>query len=351
MLENEYEGLDEMFKSGLESSRMSPPPGVWEGVSASIAGTGAGVGTGIGIFGKVILGVAVSAGLGVGAYFYVQGEKEKPQMPKENKQEIAAAPATVQEEVQADPVKPIEKPHAPTVMYVVPDIATNDRPRDEVWPGEKEIDNPYYGMKTTEPVNYYPEPDFAGETNIAPCGHKASISMSKLADDRYLFTLNFPEKASNITWYVNGVAEYAGEVNSRSLDKVFTDAAGSTFAVKAKIRSGNCWDSAVQQVKVVVPEPPKEPSRFAMPYNFFSPDGDGLNEYFEIEIANHELFDLNIYDQNKRQIFHSDSPDTHWTGKCGAKDCPAGTYLAVVNYRFKGETENRRKSMYVTLKR
>ncbi len=358
MQENEYEGLDEMFKSGLENSRISPPPGVWEGVAAGVAGTGAGVGAGIGIFSKVILGVAVSAGLGVGAYFYVQGQKEQPQLPKENKQEIVAAPAQ-QEDMQADPMKTIEdQPRkiefvAP-VVPIVRDEEAYGIGDDPEWIGGSK-DDPGYSQTTIERNTQVEEPIgiFEGANpgvSSTPCAHKASISSSQLADNRFLFTLNAPDNAGNITWYVNGVSEYAGEANSRSLDRTFTEA-GPTFAVMAKIRSGNCWDSAVERVKIVVPEEPKLPSLFAMPYNVITPNGDGLNDDLFLEIANQEYFELNVYDKNKVQVFRSTSPDARWTGKCGMNDCPVGTYLAVVKYRFKGESDFRVKRMYIKLTR
>lgn len=358
MQENEYEGLDELFKSGLENSRISPPPGVWEGVAASVAGTGAGVGAGIGIFSKVILGVAVSAGLGVGAYFFLESQKEQSQLPKENnRQEQVVVPAG-QEDLQTEPIKTMEdQPRKIEFVPVVP-IPRDEEDYDIADKGQRTTrgnDDPDYNQLLLDNHTQMEEPMGSPEgsnpgVSTSPCMHKANISSSQLADNRFLFTLSAPDNASNITWYVNGVSEYAGEANSRTLDKTFSDAAGLNFAVKAKIRTGNCWDSAVQQVKVVVPEEPKAPSLFDMA-NVLSPNGDGLNDYLSIKIENQDYFELNVHDQNNRPIFRSNSADVHWTGKCGMNDCPVGTYLAVVKYRFKGESDFRVKRMYITLTR
>ncbi len=68
-------------------------------------------------------------------------------------------------------------------------------------------------------------------------------------------------------------------------------------------------------------------------YNVFSPNGDGVNEYFEIE--NSERFPdmlVEIYSRWGDQLYSSVGYDggRRWDGTARGKDAPVGTYYYVI---------------------
>ncbi len=64
------------------------------------------------------------------------------------------------------------------------------------------------------------------------------------------------------------------------------------------------------------------------PYNVFTPDGDGMNDVFDIDIKGEVKYDLTIFNRWGEKVFDSKDSKTDWNGKAfntGAQ-CPAATY-------------------------
>ncbi|MCR9155269.1 MAG: gliding motility-associated C-terminal domain-containing protein [Croceimicrobium sp.] len=85
----------------------------------------------------------------------------------------------------------------------------------------------------------------------------------------------------------------------------------------------------------------------------FTPNGDNLNELFEVtpvcEVDGYlEHFDLRIFDKWGRKVFESQSPDVAWNGKNAEHK---GVYTYTIEYRFSSsrETKTRIKRGFVTL--
>lgn len=69
--------------------------------------------------------------------------------------------------------------------------------------------------------------------------------------------------------------------------------------------------------------------------NSFSPDGDGVNENFNIiPIFGYLVndFHMSIYDQNLQQVHQSDELYEGWNGKINGSDAPPGNYEYQVIY-------------------
>jgi gliding motility-associated-like protein len=64
-----------------------------------------------------------------------------------------------------------------------------------------------------------------------------------------------------------------------------------------------------------------------------SPNGDGINERFEIqhqcELKN---FSLRIFDQANRLVFSSQQPDQAWDGSLGGRPAPEGYYRYAISF-------------------
>ncbi len=61
--------------------------------------------------------------------------------------------------------------------------------------------------------------------------------------------------------------------------------------------------------------------------NAFSPNGDNVNDVFEIYAPNHEVVNLQIYNRWGAQIFSSAGPDFQWNGQIGSKKAEPGVYV------------------------
>ena len=89
------------------------------------------------------------------------------------------------------------------------------------------------------------------------------------------------------------------------------------------IETGNCVKTVVFNIIV------KEiPSPYAIP-NAFSPNGDGLNDIFEIKtIGLTSVKEFRVYNRWGETLF--ENPNSGWDGAFENKDQPTGTYLYYV---------------------
>lgn len=81
--------------------------------------------------------------------------------------------------------------------------------------------------------------------------------------------------------------------------------------------------------------------------NAFTPNGDGKNDFFKINISNYTSYDLKIFDRNGRIIFQSNNAENAWNGTFAGKKCNADSYYWTLNYKF--ENGNIEKKGTVTL--
>ncbi len=68
--------------------------------------------------------------------------------------------------------------------------------------------------------------------------------------------------------------------------------------------------------------------------NAFTPNGDGLNDYFFPVInCNINKYELYIYNRWGRLLFFSNKQDSKWDGKFNNNEVPDGVYYYIINYR------------------
>ncbi|MCU0435767.1 MAG: gliding motility-associated C-terminal domain-containing protein [Bacteroidia bacterium] len=76
------------------------------------------------------------------------------------------------------------------------------------------------------------------------------------------------------------------------------------------------------------------------PINVFSPDGDGVNDAFDIGTPSANGFDLHIYDRWGRLMFETTDPTVKWLGDFDQKASTEGVYYWVCTYEnCLGETQ------------
>ncbi len=73
--------------------------------------------------------------------------------------------------------------------------------------------------------------------------------------------------------------------------------------------------------------------------NVFSPDGDGINDFFRIIGQGLSNFDVEVYDRWGQMVFKSMNMNDQWNGTFNGKNMPTGTYVYKVKSSEFG-TEN-----------
>lgn len=76
-------------------------------------------------------------------------------------------------------------------------------------------------------------------------------------------------------------------------------------------------------------------------YNVISPNGDGKNDSWFVEIEEIAEYHLSIYDFKGQLVFESDKVNEHWNGENTRTGelCSTGKFAFVLNYRYKNETK------------
>jgi gliding motility-associated-like protein len=68
--------------------------------------------------------------------------------------------------------------------------------------------------------------------------------------------------------------------------------------------------------------------------NAFSPNGDGINDFWEIkDLYTYPTADVSVFDRNGQIIFHSIGYGTPWDGTIHGKPIPIGTYYYIINLK------------------
>lgn len=66
--------------------------------------------------------------------------------------------------------------------------------------------------------------------------------------------------------------------------------------------------------------------------NSFTPNGDSINDTFEVKYAHIKNYHLTVYNRWGETIFESKEPDIRWSGKVNGKAAPVGVYAYLVTY-------------------
>ncbi len=65
--------------------------------------------------------------------------------------------------------------------------------------------------------------------------------------------------------------------------------------------------------------------------NVFTPNGDGVNDYFEVTTDGTTVYEFTIFTRSGTRIYHSVSPRIFWDGKSlGGRELSEGIYYYVI---------------------
>ncbi|TVR78528.1 MAG: PKD domain-containing protein [Chitinophagaceae bacterium] len=84
--------------------------------------------------------------------------------------------------------------------------------------------------------------------------------------------------------------------------------------------------------------------------NIFSPNGDGINDEFEVFTGGVRTFYLSVFDRWGSKIFESEDPNISWNGKLNGIQVPQGVYVFYIRVTFQ-DGENISKKGSITLVR
>lgn len=111
--------------------------------------------------------------------------------------------------------------------------------------------------------------------------------------------------------------------------------AGGTYSVELTVSNdGGCSATTTQLISI--------DERIVVP-NVFSPDGDGINDFFTVTSGGLKTYALLIVNRWGNVVFESDNPSVHWDGTSNGKACEEGVYFydlkaasGTNEYAFKG---------------
>nr|MDQ3073716.1 gliding motility-associated C-terminal domain-containing protein [Bacteroidota bacterium] len=110
---------------------------------------------------------------------------------------------------------------------------------------------------------------------------------------------------------------------------------------------GGCSDTAVERIHI------SKNKAFVVNHNIITPNGDGFNETFDVDLRGHEYYQLIIRDKDGKVVFETNDQAHSWNGtyQNSGSPCPLGTYIYQVQYRYSGESRLYRDGGTITLER
>ncbi len=165
------------------------------------------------------------------------------------------------------------------------------------------------------------------------------------------FTNNsFYGNPSNLTYYWsfgNGgtVTTVANTTVTTPGTSTTYDAPG-TYTVMMVMQNGTCVDTAYRVIKVDIPSDMEVP-------NVFTPNGDGVNDYFIVHATNITEIECLIIDRWGVEMYNvsTDKGNIQWDGKTkGGKDAPTGTYYYTIKAKGKDDKTYEKKGFLTLLR-
>lgn len=144
------------------------------------------------------------------------------------------------------------------------------------------------------------------------------------------------EKLSAWTWNFND--GHYSNVEGSSTSRPFEEAGLYVVVLKVK-NNWDCLDTAIKTIEVL-------PDFHVYVPNAFTPNADGLNDFFFPVMRGVKRFSLQVFDRWGALIFSSNSPDNNWDGTYKGQACKQDVYnftLQVLNN--KGEEKEYKGSL------
>ncbi len=140
---------------------------------------------------------------------------------------------------------------------------------------------------------------------------------------------NYDDDQNNVSFtdITNGSTQwnwsFGDSTSSASQNPTHIYPGSGTYTVVLTVSNGTgCSGSAVKVIEIL--------GDIVIP-NVFSPNGDGINDFFKIKSNGLKTYDLVILNRWGERVFASSSAQDHWDGTQNGKRVPDGVYFYVLN--------------------
>ena len=283
--------IKELFREKLQSHEVMPGKGVWTNVSASLTNSAVATSSGVGAASllKVAAAVVGITGLGVATYFIVQEnqvsiEKELPtiSLKTEEIKETKELDSQNSQDIQTENVSsnaiipPVDVPFIDDTEFSSEDVAVEERNTD-ITSDETQ--------SAQEPLSINSETEESQET-VTSNGNESITEQAIIVEEPVIENVLTPTEP-----------EVVEPVQEEMED-----------------------ETIVEQEEVIT-----------LP-NVFTPNNDGVNDYFEIAISDKSDFQIIVINQSNSVVFQSNSVNFRWDGRLQSGDpAPAGNYVYFIS--------------------
>ena len=284
--------IKELFREKLQSHEVVPGKGVWANVSASITNSAVATSSGVGAASllKVAVAVVGITGLGVATYFLVQ----------ENETSVEKELSTISHKTEENKTE------------------------------TKEVDSQNVLDNKTE--------NASSNTIIPPIDvpiiDDTEFSSTEVAEEqRNVQISNEEPQAAQEPLSINSATEASEEIVTSENETITEAVIAYEPEIENEINTTEP-EVVVESVQEEIEEP-EEASIFeeeiTLP-NVFTPNNDGINDYFEIAISEKLDFQIIVINQLNAVVFQSTSVNFRWDGRLQSGDpAPPGNYVYFIS--------------------
>jgi large repetitive protein len=116
--------------------------------------------------------------------------------------------------------------------------------------------------------------------------------------------------------------------------------AGNYIITLVTESSEGCLDQIQKKVNVKMHEALYIPTGF-------TPNGDGINDFFTIKGEGLEQVSITIFDRWGKLIYSAENDDINWDGTFKGELLPQGSYAYVIDYKFVGQTPQQKTGAFI----
>jgi len=282
--------IKELFREKLQSHEVMPGKGVWTNVSASLTNSAVATSSGVGAASLLKVAAVVGiTGLGVATYFIVQ----------ENQVSIEKELPTIS--LKTEEIKDTKELDSQNSQ----DIQTENVSSNAIIPP---VDVPFID-----------DTEFSSE-DVAVEERNTDITSDETQSAQEPLSINSETEESQETVTSNGnesITEQAIIVEEPVIENVLTP---TEPEVVEPVQEEMEDETIVEQEEVIT-----------LP-NVFTPNNDGVNDYFEIAISDKSDFQIIVINQSNSVVFQSNSVNFRWDGRLQSGDpAPAGNYVYFIS--------------------
>ena len=280
----EKDNIQELLQEKLQSHEVTPPDAVWQNVSSSLSNVAAtsGAAAGTSTLLKIAAAVIGVSGLGIATYFMVQDD-----IPTKEK----TSSIQIEEEIESQETKTSE-------------------------PENKVIE-----IEENENLSVIETPDFNQPESF--------VEEIAVEEETIVLQENELELVENPT---KAIPTNTEQVDVR--EEVVENPSPSTQIEEPVSVSSESSDEEAQEMPNVEDQEEtftEAVEEVTLP-NIFTPNNDGANDFFEINIGEKQDFQIVVINHMNKVVFQSNSVDFRWDGMLPSGDpAPSGNYVYFIS--------------------